>query len=101
MGGYAAWQTLMSEPDIFHKAVICCGGGMYWNAARIKTPVWAFHGTDDPTVYFEESKKMVEAVNRNGGNAKLTEYKGVGHNCWDLTYGNPETYAWLLSEEEK
>ena len=100
MGGYASWQMLMSEPTIFRKAVICCGGGMYWNAARIKTPVWAFHGTDDPTVFFEESEKMVNAVNNKGGKAKLTEYKGAQHNCWDLTYGNPEIYAWLLSNED-
>lgn len=98
MGGYAAWQMLMSAPDIFRKAIICCGGGMYWNAARIKIPVWAFHGTDDPTVFFEESQKMVNAVNRSGGHAKLTEYKGVGHNCWEKTYSNPEIYKWLLEE---
>ena len=98
MGGYASWQMLMSEPDIFRKAVICCGGGMYWNAARIKTPVWAFHGTDDPIVFFEESEKMVNVVNRTGGNAKLTEYKGIGHNCWEKTYSNPEIYKWLLAE---
>lgn len=98
MGGYASWQMLMSEPNIFRKAIICCGGGMYWNAARIKIPVWAFHGTDDPTVFFEESEKMVNAVNRSGGHAKLTEYKGVGHNCWEKTYSNPEIYKWLLAE---
>lgn len=98
MGGYASWQMLMSEPDIFRKAVICCGGGMYWNAARIKTPVWAFHGTDDPIVFFEESEKMVNVVHRTGGNAKLTEYKGIGHNCWEKTYSNPEIYKWLLAE---
>lgn len=98
MGGYASWQMLMSEPDVFRKAVICCGGGMYWNAARIKTAVWAFHGTDDPTVFFEESQKMVNAVNRCDGNAKLTAYEGVGHNCWEKTYSNPEVYEWLLEK---
>lgn len=98
MGGYASWQMLMSEPNIFRKAVICCGGGMYWNAARIKTPVWVFHGIEDPTVFVEESRKMVEAVNRNGGEAKLTEYEDVGHNCWEKTYSNPEIYKWMLDE---
>lgn len=97
MGGYASWQLLMSENTIFNKAIICCGGGMYWNAARIKAKVWAFHGKDDPTVYFEESQKMVNAVNQHDGCAKLTSYDGVGHNCWDPTYSNPEIYAWLLS----
>jgi len=99
MGGYASWEMLMSEPEIFKKAIICCGGGIYANAARIKTPVWAFHGTDDPIVFFEESKKMVEAVNRSGGNATLTEYKGIKHNCWEMTYSNPEIYSWLLTNE--
>ena len=98
MGGYASWQLLMSEPDIFKKAIICCGGGMYWNAASIRTSVWAFHGTDDETVFVEESRKMVEAVRSSGGNAKLTEYEGVKHNCWDPTYSNPEIYSWLLEE---
>ena len=97
MGGYAAWQMLMSLNEIFCKAVICCGGGMYWNAARIKASVWAFHGTKDPVVYPEESQKMVDAVNRNGGNAKLTLYEGVEHNSWEPTYSNPEVYQWLLS----
>ena len=97
MGGYAAWQMLMSLNTIFRKAVICCGGGMYWNAARIKASVWAFHGTKDPVVYPEESQKMVDAVNRNGGNAKLTLYEGVEHNSWEPTYSNPEVYQWLLS----
>ena len=96
MGGYAAWQLLTSMPQTFAAAIICCGGGMYWNAARIKTPVWAFHGTDDMTVLFEESVKMVEAVNRNGGKAKLTTFDKVAHNCWDLAYSRNDVYEWLL-----
>ena len=98
MGGYAAWQMLMSKNAVFKKAIICCGGGMYWNAARIKASVWAFHGDIDPVVFCEESRKMVDAVNRHGGSARLTVYKGVAHNCWDLTYSNPEIYSWLLQE---
>ena len=98
MGGYASWQMLMSEPDIFKKAVICCGGGMYGNAARIKASVWAFHGTEDKIVFVEESRKMTDAVISNGGSAKLTEYEGINHNCWELTYSNPEVYSWLLKE---
>lgn len=97
MGGYAGWQMLMSKNGAFRKAVLCCGGGIYGMVPHVKAEVWAFHGTDDPTVFFEESRKMVDAVNRGGGRAKLTSYEGVGHNCWDLTYSNPEIYEWLLS----
>ena len=95
-----SWQLLMSLPEIFKKAVIFCGGGMYWNAKKIKTEVWAFHGRKDKTVYVEESIKMVEAINASGGKAKLTVYPGCGHDSWSKTYRNPEVFAWLLSNEK-
>ena len=97
MGGYASWQLLMSENTIFEKAIICCGGGMYWNASRIKAKIWAFHGKDDKVVFCEESQKMVEAVNKRGGDARITVYERTEHNCWDATYSNPNIYKWLLS----
>lgn len=100
MGGYATWQLAMSMPEYFAAVVPICGGGMYWNGGRlIGTPVWAFHGSADPTVFVEESKKMVESINKRGGNAKLTVYDGTGHDAWSATYSNPEVFCWLLSHE--
>ena len=65
MGGYAVWQLAMSMPEIFAAIVPICGGGMYWNAARLTNiPIWAFHGALDKTVLVEESVKMVDAVNQ-------------------------------------
>ncbi len=102
MGGYATWQLAMSMPAYFAAAVPICGGGMYWNAGRlVGTPVWAFHGSDDPTVLVEESGKMVDGINRRGGNAKLTVYDGAGHDAWSATYSNPEVFHWLLSHENR
>ena len=97
MGGYATWQLGMSMPERIAAIVPICGGGMYWNAGRLrKVPVWAFHGALDPTVLVEESEKMVNAVNKKGGNATLTIYPEHGHNAWDDTYGNPKVYEWML-----
>ncbi|MBR2159830.1 MAG: prolyl oligopeptidase family serine peptidase [Clostridia bacterium] len=96
MGGYMSWQLLMSLPDIFKKAVIFCGGGMYWNAKKIKTEVWAFHGRKDKTVYVEESIKMVEAINASGGKAKLTILEHAEHNCWTEIYREKQMYKWLF-----
>ncbi len=102
MGGYGSWQLAMSMPDMFAALVPLCGGGMYWNAARlVNVPIWAFHGGKDKVVLAEESKKMVEAVNKRGGNARLTIYPDHSHNCWDDTYDNPELYTWLLSHENE
>lgn len=102
MGGYAAWQLAMSLPEIFAAIVPICGGGMYWNAARlVNVPVWAFHGGKDPTVLVDESEKMVAAVNHNGGSARLTIYPDAGHDAWSSTYSDPEVFAWLLSRENR
>ena len=99
MGGYATWQIAMSLNNIFAAVIPVCGGGMYWNSGRLKnTPVWAFHGEDDPTVFCEESVKMVEGINKRGGNAKLTIYPNTGHNAWDPTYSNHDVWKWMLAQ---
>lgn len=101
MGGYTTWELAMSMPELFAAIVPICGGGMYWNAKRlINVPVWAFHGKLDPTVLVTESEKMVNAVNKKGGNAKLTIYPENAHNAWDDTYSNPEVYRWLLTHQK-
>ena len=98
MGGYGTWQMAMSLPEYFAAMVPICGGGLFWNAARlVNIPVWAFHGAKDTVIPVEESQKMVDAVNASGGNAKLTIYPENDHNAWSDTYSNPEVFAWLLS----
>lgn len=44
---------------------------------------------------------MVNAVNKRGGNARLTIYPENGHNCWTDTYGNPTLYEWFLTHENQ
>lgn len=98
MGGYATWQLTMSMPEMFAAAVPICGGGMYWDAGRLKhVPIWAFHGDSDKTVLTEDSVKMVNAVNKKGGDAKLTIYPETGHDAWTATYKNADVFAWMLS----
>lgn len=97
MGGYGTWQLAMTMPECFAALVPICGGGMYWNAERLKNiPVWAFHGAWDNDVFPEESFKMVNSVNSHGGNAKLTIYPATMHDSWTATYSNYEVFEWLL-----
>lgn len=101
MGGYCTWQLAMSMPEKFAAIVPICGGGMYWNIARmVNVPAWAFHGEDDACVLVEESKKMIKWLEGCGGEAKLTVYPKTGHNAWTPTYENQEVYDWLLSHEK-
>lgn len=102
MGAYGIWQLAMSVPDKFAAILPICGGGMYWNSKRLlNVPVWAFHGGKDTCVLPEESEKMVNAVNKHGGDAKLTIYPENTHNAWTDTYSNPEVFAWLLTHTNK
>ena len=44
---------------------------------------------------------MVDAVNKRGGNAKLTIYPNNTHDAWTDTYSNPDVYAWLLQHRKE
>lgn len=98
MGGYGTWNLALEKPFLFAAIAPVCGGGDPRRAGRLRRlPVWAFHGTRDPVVPVGASRRMVQAVRRCGGDARLTEYPDVGHDCWTQTYDNPALYDWLLS----
>ncbi len=101
MGGYGTWMLGMSRHEKIAAIVPICGGGTYWDVGRLKdVPVWAFHGALDQSVSPDESRRMVDAVNRRGGNAKLTIYPERDHNAWSDTFRNPEVFKWLLSHRK-
>lgn len=101
MGAYAVWQLCISHPDWVTAAVPVCGGGMYWDAGRLKDiPVWAFHGAKDDTVYCCESQHMVDRINSIGGNAKLTIFPEADHNAWDPAYSCEEMWDWLFRQKK-
>lgn len=101
MGAYAAWQMAMSHPDLFAALIPVCGGGMYWNAQRLKNlPIWAFHGECDNVVLCDESIKMVKAVNASGGNAKITLYPNIQHNSWEKAFANDDMWKWMFSQRK-
>lgn len=98
MGGYTCWNLLIARPELFTAAVICCGGGMYFDAARIKMPAIVVHGEQDTTVLPRESVIMSERINQTGGNAKLVLHSDLGHDVWTRTFTDKETYRWLLNK---
>jgi len=100
MGGYGTWALAAAHPERFAAAVPICGGGEPAWAPRLKKlPLWVFHGAKDRIVLPGESKRMVEAVKKAGGNVKLTIYPDVGHDSWTDTYNDPELYKWLLEQK--
>ena len=77
--------------------MICCGGGMYWNAARIRPPVRIWHGKDDRTVFPDESIKMYDALKNCGKDVRLYLLENTGHDCWTAAFSDDGTYAFFRS----
>ena len=101
MGGFGTWEMGITYPDYFCCIAPVCGGGLSWRCGALKEmPIWAFHGDADTVVPPKNSLEMVDAVNSNGGNAKLTIFHGVGHNSWDPAYLDTKLVEWLLSQSK-
>ena len=97
MGGYATWALLMCVPELIAAAVPVCGGGMAWNASRMRNvPIWAFHGVDDDVVAVTESIGMAKALRDCGGKITLTLLPGVGHNAWSPALYDHGAVEWLM-----
>lgn len=124
MGGYGTWAIAGRSPGRFAALVVVCGGvrpplatelppgtvrlplevpapgtDPYAEAAsRIgRTPVWVFHGAEDPIIPVSESARMVEALEAAGGDARYTQYPMVGHDSWTPAYAERSLPDWLFS----
>jgi predicted peptidase len=106
MGGYGAWHMASQYPGKFAALVPICGGSPLRNGDRFapiarrvgQTPVWVFHGAADRIVPVSESRQMVEAMKKLGGNVRYSEYAGVGHNVWLNAASEPDLLPWLLKQ---
>ena len=97
MGGYGIYQVMQSLPELFNKAIVCCGGGMYWNSGRLKDIKFRiFHGELDTAVYPEEARRMYARLRETLADVELTIYPECDHNCWDKTYTNYDNLKWLF-----
>ena len=97
MGGYGIYQVMMCLPELFNKALVCCGGGMYWNAGRMKNIKFRiFHGEDDGAVFPEESKRMYDSLKWSGADVEFELLKNTDHNCWDYAFKNYDNLKWLF-----
>lgn len=102
MGGYGTWRLAARYPDRFAAAVPICGGGKLVDAERLKAlPIWCFHGAKDDVVPVDRSQEMTDAIQKAGGNVKLTIYPEAEHDSWTETYHNPRLYDWLLAQRRR
>jgi predicted peptidase len=102
MGAYGVWDWACHRPQAFAAIAPLAGEGNDDFAADLKNvPVWAFHGAKDKAVSPAEEERMVNAVNKAGGDAKLTVYPDRGHDVWDVVYPGRELFEWFLTQKRK
>ncbi|MBO0948040.1 carboxylesterase family protein [Fibrella forsythiae] len=99
MGGYGTWQTAVAYPNTFAAIAPLCGGcDDSTQICRIRNvPVWAFHGTDDDLVPFEETARLIRHLTACKGKVTFTKLADKGHNIQYL-YEDRSIYNWLLKQ---
>jgi predicted peptidase len=98
MGGSGSWSLATARPERFVAVAPICGRGRPEDAARLKSlPVWAFCGDADRDQTVLGMRTMTEALISQGASARITEYRGVGHNSWDRAYNDHELIDWMLA----
>jgi predicted peptidase len=100
-GAFGVWTLITQKPQLFAAAIAVCGGGNPAYAGRVQhMPLWIFHGERDGAVPVDESRRMVDAVKRAGGNPRYTEYRTIGHDAWKRAFAEKGLADWLFSQHK-
>jgi predicted peptidase len=96
-GGLGAWQIGARHADRFAAIVSVSGCKDVSTAAFLtRVPVWAFHSRGDPFVSVDSSEDMCEEIERQGGDARLTVFPALDHDCWDRAVAQTDLVDWML-----
>jgi predicted peptidase len=102
MGGSGTWSLVAANPDRFAAAMPMCGRGDLEAADKLaKTPIWVLCGAKDREQTVQNCQDMANALAKAGCEGRFTLYFELPHDCWTVTYDNPETYKWLLSHKRQ
>jgi predicted peptidase len=117
MGGTGVWSIAARHPGLFAALAPICGalhfpaaeGGAATSSANLArcanyarridtTPVWIFHGAEDPIVPVEYARQMAKALKARGCPVLYTEYPQDGHAIWDRVYADEDFCTWLFAQ---
>lgn len=107
-GAWATWEAIVTYPKLFAAAVPIAGYKRFnefdekdrkREIANIKDlPIWAFHGSDDEWIPAMYARMTVSTLKNGGGNPRYTEFKGIGHICWNELQYVTDFMPWLFSQ---
>jgi predicted esterase len=107
-GAWATWEAIVRYPKMFAAAVPIAGYKRFneFDAVARKhdidgikdLPIWAFHGSDDEWIPVMYARMTVSMLKNGGGKPRYTEFKGIGHICWNELQHVPEFMPWLFAQ---
>lgn len=104
-GGAGTFDQIIRHPGKYAAAMPLCGyrGSFLESNEEIlllkDTPMWLGHNGGDPIVNPEFSRSVYNTLTDMGiEHIKYTEYKAIGHNCWDRFYSEKEVWNWLFEQ---
>lgn len=102
MGGRGTWYLAYKYPERFAAIAPMSPVSTItaWTGKLKNVPVWAFHGAQDNIAPAEESKSLVDALRKAGGNVKFTELAERDHFILDM-YEDNQLYEWFLQHRRK
>lgn len=101
MGGYGAWHTAATYPDLFSAIVPIASSGEPNNAQAVaNVSVWAFHGAKDEAIPSTESERMVEATRAAGGQPRLTILPDAAHGICEDVCERADLWEWLFKQSK-
>jgi predicted peptidase len=99
LGGGGVWRWACEFPDDLAGIAPVCGScDPAAVHAMLRVPVRAYHGDQDPLVPVARQQAPIAELQRQGGTASLTVFKGVGHDSWTSAYEDAELWRWLLGQ---
>ncbi len=98
MGGWGAWFFAYTYPDRFAAVAPLCGldADLRWAPQIARTPIWAFHGTNDNVAPILGTERMVAELQRLGADPKFTPVIGSDHDIAKAVYSRDDLYRWFL-----
>ncbi|HEX3356113.1 MAG TPA: prolyl oligopeptidase family serine peptidase [Tepidisphaeraceae bacterium] len=101
-GALGTWQIGANHPDRFAALVPVSGHRATELVERlVLLPVWAFDMRGDPIVSSQNSEEMCRQIDQHHGVARLTEFLGVGHDCWELAVHQSTLVDWMLEQRRR
>jgi predicted peptidase len=101
-GALGTWQIGAKHPERFAALVPVSGHSATDLVQRlVLLPVWAFDMRGDPIVKSQNSEDMVTEIKKRGGIARLTEFLGVGHDCWEQAVHESDLVDWMLKQRRR